>query len=113
MAKKKINRYDEGDIHTVIVQYFKDHNTRSFTSQQVIKKFAGQFQRFEIMHNLEKLAEKGVLIEADQRYKFHMGKRIMPGGEVEGIIDFTRKGDAFVLVEGAARDIFIAQQNTK
>jgi len=116
MSKNKKNKYDlhKGDIQTVVAQYFKDHNTRSFTEQQIIKKFAGSFQRFEIMHTLQNLKDKGLLhISPDSRYKYHTGKRIVAGTESTGIIEITKSGSGFVTVEGAGRDIFIAQQNTR
>lgn len=117
MAKKQKNKHaqEPGDMYSVLLQYFKDHNKSSFTEQQIIKKFAGRFQRFEIIHCIQKLQEKGKLSRKGEKYSFQQTSAglITAGKEFDGIIEITRNGAGYVLMGEGGKDIYIAPENVK
>jgi ribonuclease R len=117
MAKSKKNKHEKmsGDIYTVMLQYFKDHHARSFNEQQIIKKFAGRFQKFEIVHLLQRMVDKGSLRLFGDAYSFQSTAtaRIVAGKDFDGTIEITRNGSGYVLVGESGRDIYVAPQNLK
>jgi len=123
--KRKPHSEDGGKeiLKSALLRIFKKHPTREFNYKQISKllmqhepELAREYLYLDDRHAnretllvaMSELVLSGDLMEAD-RGRF----RIVPEQMfIEGVIEFTSSGSAYVMNENFDKDIFIAQRNT-
>ncbi len=109
MAKKKRNLTTE-ILQATVLGIFKNYPNKNFNYKQIARqlKMKSYEERQRLIQLLERLEDSGNLVQTG-RGKFRL--RAVPH-YVEGIVDMTSSGNAYIEVEGLDNDIFIAAQNT-
>ncbi|MBC7861652.1 MAG: RNB domain-containing ribonuclease, partial [Bacteroidia bacterium] len=110
MAKKK-KAPQKHFLFESVLDFLKNNPSRSYNYKQIgaALEMDQEGDRFKIIEVLEELANKGLLIEPER------GKFAIKGGKrtLEGTIDFTSQGSAYVTVKDEEADIFIHESKTK
>src|SRR5687767_13426176 len=94
-----------------VMQVFQDHPTTTFNYKQVAKRLNVEEKTVKesLAAVLDQLAASGELIEIDRgKYKL---KPVY--AYVEGILDITSSGAAFLMSDDFEDDIYIAPRNVK
>lgn len=99
-----------GDIYTMILDFLKKEYPRSFNYRQIASRLKSEFpiDKTEVKNILEQLLHQN-LISENKKGKFIFKK---PDEFFTGIIEFTNKGDAYLLTENGHEDIFIQARDT-
>lgn len=111
MAAK--NKMASGNpLHQRILEVFQKSPNQHFNYKQVAKRMrVGQASKKKMIdHIIRELVAEGVLVE-DRPGKYmlkHVGNR---NQSVIGKVDMTQNGNAYVVVEGMADDIYIDENN--
>ena len=117
MAKKKRNAAgQEGgkskrSIKSSLLNYLQTHPSESYNYKQIAAKLGlnSHAERDLLLTSIEELLEDGYLEEKD-RGKY---KPVLESQYVEGKVDMTKTGAAFIVVEGLEDDIHIQPAKTK
>ena len=108
----KGRRLSPRTLKTEITKFFKRHQRKRFNAKQIIKKLKIANNRDAVNDALEKLTESNFLyyIGGD---KYRMNGQTHPKTERNsyiGIVDMTRKGSAYIVVEGMAEDVHVSSK---
>ena len=114
MAKKRKSKKRSGsfkhDLLYQIITVFDKNPTQAFTYKQLSKAFGFHdiSNKKLVVTILDELVHQGKL------YETHRGKYRLKSSDnfIEGRVDMTARGTAYVIVEGNNNDIFITQKNT-
>lgn len=127
MTKKKKKTPKTGrklsgaQLRREVLNFFKRHSRKRFNPKQIARKLELDNNRDSLQNAVDKLVEKKQLIDTgDYRYtlnrnvpsnssdrnKNHIGGR--DGKYVEGIVDMTRSGDAYIVSEDKKDDVHVA-----
>lgn len=109
MTRKKKNLTAEM-LETTVIGIFKNYPNKNFNYKQIARQLKMKTfpERQRLIKMLESLEDEGKLLQTD-RGKFRLK---VSRSYVEGFVDMTASGNAYVVVEGVEQDIFIAAQNT-
>lgn len=109
MARRKKNLTAEM-LETTVLGIFKNYPNKNFNYKQIGRqlKMKTHPERQRLIKMLESLEDEGKLLQTD-RGKFRLK---VSRSYVEGLVDMTASGNAYVTVEGLEQDIFISVQNT-
>ncbi|MBP7821579.1 MAG: ribonuclease R [Saprospiraceae bacterium] len=118
MSKKKYDAIDTklkltvSELQRAIVITFQEHLKKNFNAAQLIKKLNISNNKDAVNHALIKLCDEGILIAIeDEKYKYNRNSKPQLGKHgrkfVEGYVDMTRNGSAFIVCEGEIKDIFV------
>jgi ribonuclease R len=114
MSRKKKNKHNpDKAIHSLsqqIIEFLEENAGRRFNHKQIASSIGAHttYDREMVMETLIELVNKGKIFEAD-RGKFYGESKQPP---MEGTIQFTSKGFAFVIIPDAKADVFIEKRNT-
>lgn len=110
MPRKKKRNLSAQMLETTVLGIFKNYPNKNFNYKQIARqlKMKTYPERQRLIKMLESLEDEGKLLQTD-RGKFRLK---VSRSYAEGTVDMTASGNAYVLVEGAEQDIFIAAQNT-
>ena len=113
MSKKKKKRsINKGPLKSELLRVFRQSPKKSFNYKQLAKAIAIKSDENYSLINvtLEKLVKEDKLIDLGRgKYKFKPIKEI----PLEGIIDVTSSGNAYVTIENFDEDIFIHKKHVK
>ncbi|NNC95822.1 MAG: ribonuclease R [Chitinophagales bacterium] len=111
--KKKTSKHkkkrDKEDTEKEIFKYFKSNPAKKFSKKQIIKRFLKRHSQEDIHKAIAYLIDKGdIKIAAHGKLRLR-GKHIRKSGGplVEGIVDMTSSGAAFVICDDFENDIYI------
>ncbi len=114
MSKKKKNYHNHdkaiGQISESILEYLIENAERQFNYKQIASAVNAHntFEREVVIEALTELVNKNKIREAD-RGKFYAESKLP---DIEGTIQFTSRGFAFVITPFSKDDIFIEKNNT-
>jgi ribonuclease R len=98
-----------------IIQLLHSERHRSMSLKHLIKKLNKKFELTDIMKTLEKAETEGILNLSQNHVKLISKepehKREFQDDTIEGKIQFTRSGNAFVIAEDGGEDVRVAQKN--
>ncbi|MCB0610488.1 MAG: ribonuclease R [Lewinellaceae bacterium] len=100
------------ELQSEILKLFRRSPKKQLNPKQVVQKLKADNNKDSVLHALQQLAEAGELISLED-YKFKIAKKEAAppkqGGQVlEGIVDMTRSGDAYIVVRGRPEDIHVS-----
>jgi len=107
--KKKVRSIKKSELKQLIIDLFSKYPKRTFNYKQVsgLLEVKNRTSKQMVQIILIKLFEDGHLTELSKG-KF---KLISRGAYVTGVIDMTKKGSAYLVMEEEGEDIFISQSN--
>ncbi|UTW63911.1 ribonuclease R [bacterium SCSIO 12741] len=103
--KKKQKSGADKSIGNYILSIFHDTPNKPYNYRQMARRISLNTKKGKsiVQHNLEKLAQQGMLVEIQPgQYKLNYVTQV-----VEGLIDMTSKGSAYVIVEGMEKDVYV------
>lgn len=113
MAKKRVKRKDNKltakDLQREILKLFRQSPRKRLNPKQVAKKLQIDNNRDSVQYALDELVSAKYLENlGDFKYKISAAGMPAPLKKTaEGIVDITRTGAGFILVEGMEEDIFV------
>lgn len=123
MKKKKKNidntelkRLSPFKLKNALMTYMGENPTKAYGAKQLSRKLGISNSREAIIDALENLIKSGHLTALPgARYKSKLievaDKKRGPSNYIEGKVDMTRSGAAFIITEEADQDVFIAPSN--
>lgn len=107
--KKKVKSLKKAELKKLIIDLFSKYPKRTFNYKQIsgLLEVKNRTSKQMVQVILIELFEDGYLTELSTG-KF---KKISRGAYVTGIIDMTKKGSAYLIMEEEGDDIFISQSN--
>ncbi|MEL6669085.1 MAG: ribonuclease R [Bacteroidota bacterium] len=113
MTKKKkgpkAKKLTVPQLQHILLKQFDQNPKKQYNPKQLIKKLNIGNNKDSVQHALDKLTEQGK-IKANDNYKYQFNGRYAQENSrdyLEGRVDMTRNGAAFIIVEGRDQDIFV------
>jgi ribonuclease R len=111
MSKNKIkgSKLKVRDLERTLVKEFKRSPRKQFNPKQLIRKLKIKNSKDSVQAALEKLVASGKIRSTDN-YKYQLAKDFTEKHTrtyLEGRVDMTRSGAAYIVVEGDKDDIFV------
>jgi len=104
------NKNKETNIYTLILDELKKNYPKSFNYKQIAGKLKSRIPLTkEEVENVIKELHKNGLVTEQKKGKYCFKK---PDQYVVGIIEFTNRGDAYLLTEDGHEDIYISAEDT-
>jgi ribonuclease R len=117
--KEKTNKLSAKELKKEILKLFREDPKKRFNPKQVAMRLRSDNNKDSVQHALQQLVEEKFLVPLDD-FKYQLARGLAsspaPGArkaECEGIVDMTRSGAAYVVVEGQEEDIFVAASNMR
>lgn len=97
-------------LESTVLGIFKNYPNKNFNYKQIARQLRMKTypERQRLIKMLESLEDEGKLVQTD-RGKFRLK---VVRSYVEGSVDMTASGNAYVIVEGLDEDVFVSAQNT-
>ena len=95
-----------------IIRLFKRHTDKRFNAKQIIKKLKIENSKTSVNTALDTLAEEKMLKHIGEG-KFRFNGKIKASTKratLEGIVDMTRTGAAYIVIEGQDDDVHVSQK---
>jgi ribonuclease R len=96
--------YSKKELKPLILQVFKENPTRIMNHKQVTARLGIEKLNKNVIQLLEELKKDGKIAELE-RGKYHYDN---PMNNVEGVIEVTQRGSAYVVPDEGDDDIFVA-----
>ncbi len=111
--KTKERKLTSGQLQQDILTLFKDNPKKRFNPKQISKKIGLANNKDSVLHALVKLTEAGQLMALeDFKFKLKRGATTFgPKKLLEGFVDMTRTGAAYIECEGEEEDIYVSAKN--
>ncbi|MFZ4425682.1 MAG: ribonuclease R [Saprospiraceae bacterium] len=113
-SKSQGNKLTSKELRQAILRLFRQEPKKRLNPRQIIQRLRLENNRDAVNYALQHLQEEGFL-EALEDYKFRLLKSpaaVAPkkgdSSTLEGIVDMTRSGAAYIVCEGQAEDIYVA-----
>ncbi|RMG87471.1 MAG: ribonuclease R, partial [Bacteroidetes bacterium] len=108
------------ELQREMLKFFRKNPRKPMHARQIIRKLNIGNNKESVEFALKKLAEQKFISQgSDYKYKLALrsggGKngRRKANSLVEGVVDMTRSGSGYIVVEGVEQDIFVSQKNMK
>jgi len=111
--KTKDKKLASGELKKEVLKLFRDNPKTRFNPKQISKKLQVPSNRDAILHTLVKLTEDKLLVALED-FKFKLrrgGSSHGPKKLLEGYVDMTRTGAAYIECEGEEHDIFVGPKS--
>ncbi|MEM9822891.1 MAG: ribonuclease R [Bacteroidota bacterium] len=118
-SKTKGRKLNTKDLRKAILYFLKRQAKRKWAAKQIIKKLKIANNKDAVTHALDQLTNEGkVIVYKDQKYRINQNQHFSetPKTErkmMEGRVDMTRTGAAYIIVDEAEEDIYVAARNLK
>ena len=100
----------ERDLTNQIIDFLATTDSKTSSIRKIINRFNRNVEA--VMSSLEKLeTQNQIIIKSNQQVKL-VSKSKVSMNHVEGVIDFNQSGNAYLIVPGVEKDIFIHGKNT-
>lgn len=117
--KKKIkgSKLSSKQLQRELLKFFRYHSKKQFNPRQLIKKLKVENNKDSVQYALDQLVESGnIKSVGNYRYQVDAGK--LPASKngnsdrktYQGKVDMTRKGDAYIVVEGLEDDVHVSEK---
>ena len=118
MSKKKSFKKIKGQkiptniLKKEIIRLFKRHTDRRYNAKQIIKKLKIENSKTSVNNALDTLAdEKALKHIGEGKFRFNgKVKARTKRSTHEGIVDMTRTGAAYIVIEGQENDVHVSQK---
>ena len=117
--KEKSNKLSAKELKKEILKLFREEPRKRLNPRQVEMRLRSDNNKDSVQHALQQLAEEKFLVALDD-FKYQLARGLAsspaPGArkaECEGVVDMTRSGAAYVVVEGQEEDVFVAASNMR
>jgi ribonuclease R len=116
MSKKKKQQKPDSskDLRGRLLAWFKEHPGKSHAEMQIARKFSASFGRNDIIRTLYSMVAQGLLTLNDTN-KFRLKEAYIPkaehGQEYQGKLDMIKGGNAYVVLDGDGKDIYVQSRN--
>ena len=118
MSKKKSFKKIKGQkiptniLKKEIIRLFKRHTDRRYNAKQIIKKLKIENSKTSVNAALDTLAEEKALKHIGEgKFRFNgVIKSSTKRATLEGIVDMTRTGAAYIVIEGQEDDVHVSQK---
>ena len=113
MSKKtkiKGSKLSARELGRAAFKHFKANYNKQYNPKQLLRKLKVTNSVDAVQNAIEKLVAEGK-VQATDNYKFQYNKKYAEKSSkdyVEGRVDMTRSGSAFIVVEGQENDIFVS-----
>ncbi|HRX23784.1 MAG TPA: ribonuclease R [Chitinophagales bacterium] len=112
--KKKINKPTggrSGNLAKDLLEFIGERPAKGQSLKNILKWSVKQAEGAGIFDAMEDLLY-AQQIEEYQQDKFRLLQKDSGGSSVIGVVDITRSGNAYVLIDGRLNDVFVAARNT-
>lgn len=111
MSRKKIkgSKLKARDLKHLLVKELKANARKQYNPKQLIRKLKIKNSQDSVLSALQALEAEGMVRPTDN-YKFQIAKNFQEktsSDYLEGRVDKTRSGDAYIVVDGDGEDIFV------
>ncbi|MEM9930416.1 MAG: hypothetical protein AAF840_11400, partial [Bacteroidota bacterium] len=111
MSRNKIKgtKLKARDLERAILKELKNNARKQYNPKQLIRKLKIKNRQDSVLAALQKLEAAGTVRETDN-YKYQIARDYQQktaSDYLEGRVDKTRTGDAYIIVEGDGDDIFV------
>ncbi len=115
MKSRKISKQEQKAEH-VLVNYFLSEKNTFISFKKLKKKFGDEFGKHDLHAAVGYLVEQGFLERRGNQYRHVDTPRVYdtsvsPGAILEGALDITRKGDAYLVSDQTEKDVWISRTN--
>jgi ribonuclease R len=116
MSKNKKQHQPDSskDLRGRLLSWFKENPGKSHSDVQVARKFSAHFGRNDIIRTLYSMVAQGLLTLNDTN-KFKLKEAYVPkaefGQEYTGKVDMTKGGNAYVILEGDGKDVYVQSRH--
>lgn len=110
-TKASHSSFNKGQLRSKLMEIFRGEPSATFNHKQVAAQLniADSQTRKSVMGVLNELSELGLLDQVSRgKFKIHPSQNSV----IEGIIDFTKSGAAYVVTDSVEEDIYISEKNT-
>ena len=108
------NKLTSKELQYAILRLFRQEPKKRLNPRQIIQRLRLENNKDSVTYALQRLIDDGSLEEVED-YKFRLRKSpaaAAPGkgnaSMLEGIVDMTRSGAAYIVCEGQAEDIYVS-----
>jgi ribonuclease R len=111
--KVKGQKLSANQLQTAIIGLFKRHPKKRLNPKQVAKKLKVVNNKDSVQHAIDQLVEGQQLVDMGNfKYKLKVKPRTSgPKTYHEGIVDMTRTGSAYILVDDLEDDVHVSAKN--
>lgn len=112
--KKNDKKFTAKELQREVLRLFKRHPKKRMHPKQVAKKLQIDNNKDSVLYAMQKLAEDNQLQDwGDQKFQLHRWATSASDRKetVEGRVDMTRTGSAYIVVEGQEQDIHVSGKN--
>lgn len=111
MSRNKVkgSKLKARDLEQLLTKELKNNPRKQFNPKQLIRKLKIKNSQDSVLTALQSLAKAGK-VKANDDFKFQIARNFQEktsSDYTEGRVDKTRSGDAYVVTEGDADDIFV------
>lgn len=111
MSRKKIkgSKLKARDLKRLLVKELKANARKQYNPKQLIRKLKIKNSQDSVLSALQALEAEG-LVRPTDNYKFQIARNFQEktsSDYLEGRVDKTRSGDAYIVVDGDGEDIFV------
>lgn len=123
MPSHKKSASKKSKAEAALVTYFLEEERRFVSFKQLKKKFGSRYHKGDLYDAVHNLADIGFLEERSNQFR-HTPEMAKPSGEsplapkettgrniIEGVIDITQRGHAYVVSEQSQHDVWIEKRN--
>lgn len=111
MSRNKIkgNKLKARDLERAILKELKANDRKQYNPKQLIRKLKVKNSQDSVLSALQNLEKAGTIRPTDN-YKFQIARDYQQktsSDYIEGRVDRTRSGDAYIVIDGDGEDIFV------
>lgn len=115
--KVKGNKLSSKQLQKELLKFFRYHSKKQFNPRQIIKKLKIENNKDSVQYALDQLVTAGTLKAVDE-YRYTINAAQLPVSDqpksdrntYQGKVDMTRKGDAYIIVEGLKDDVHVSEK---
>lgn len=115
--KAKNGKLSAGQLQKDIIKLFKRHPKTRFSAKQIVNKMKIGNSKDSVLNALQKLEQDGSVFTYDDK-KFRLDRREAAGSpkksggkKLEGIVDMTRSGAGYIVIDDMPDDVFVHARN--
>ena len=113
-SNKEGNKFTSKELQREILRLFKRHPKKRMNAKEIAKKLQADNNADSVLYALQKLTEDNQLQDlGDYKFQLHSWATSAKDRKemVQGRVDMTRTGSAYIVVEGQEQDVHVAGKN--
>jgi len=113
---KKKGKRSKQNVKSILYKYFTSHPKKALNAKQLIKKLKIKKSKDAVQHALNTLEKEEIVFNvSDDKYRldrFHK-KESSSNTIVQGTVDMTKAGSAFIITDDLEQDVFVPARHLK